>query len=116
MSALLFYDLFRLTLTQCANSVIHTLFTLSARARCLPGIPNELYSFSSLPAVDCSRCSTNALLPANLLDLVVPFRTCENVDFAAYLEYVCAANVWEKLTDVDAAKHLYCQLLPYCDH
>ena len=88
--------------------------TPSPGARCPPGIPDELYCFPHLPAVDCSK-STNVLLPAELHTAVVPPRNCEDTDFAAYLDYICTANHWQKPTDVDTGKQLYCQLLPHCN-
>ena len=83
----------------------------SSGALCPPGIPDELFYLPLPPAVDCMMTNPRQL-PIQVLQELEQPRSCEDIDFSSYLEYLCLFHGWMSPSNVEEALKLYFSLLP----
>lgn len=86
----------------------------STGAQCPAGIPDELYYLPQPPAVQCLLTDTPPL-PVQLMERLEQRRSCEDVDFGLYLDYLCQHQGFHMPVDVDTATSLYFDLVK-CIH
>lgn len=84
----------------------------SVGATCPAGIPDELYFLPVLPAVD-QLTEINSPLPVEITDQIEQARSCEDMNFHDYLDYLCNVHHWTQPTTLDSACQLYFNMLPF---
>jgi len=82
----------------------------SAGARCLAGIPDELFYLPPSSAVDC-MLRDPVQLHVELQAELEEQQACQDSERESYFDYLCSFHNWHAPTDADSAVALYLRLL-----